>query len=68
MARYQHLPLFKSVYDLNLYFFKLSRGFPKDFKYGSSFLAHFSFANSFSLQKDWRFPCLDTFISKTILK
>jgi len=33
MARYEHLPLFKSVYDLNLYFFKLSRGFPKDFRY-----------------------------------
>jgi len=34
MARYEHLPIYKSVYDLNLYFFKLSRGFPKDFKYG----------------------------------
>jgi len=34
MARYEHLPLFKDVYDFNLYFFKLSRGFPKDFKYG----------------------------------
>jgi hypothetical protein len=33
MARYEHLPIYKSVYDLNLYFFKLSRGFPKDFKY-----------------------------------
>ena len=34
MARYEHLLIYKSVYDLNLYFFKLSRGFPKDFKYG----------------------------------
>jgi len=34
MARYEHLPLFKAVYDFTLYFFKLSRGFPKDFKYG----------------------------------
>jgi len=33
MARYEHLPIYKSIYDLNLYFFKLSRGFPKDFKY-----------------------------------
>jgi len=34
MARYEHLPLFKLVYDFILYFFKLSRGFAKDFKYG----------------------------------
>jgi len=34
MARYNHLPLFKSVYDFKLYFVKLSRRFPKDFKYG----------------------------------
>jgi len=34
MARYEHLPLFKDVYDFNLHFFKLSRGFPKDIKYG----------------------------------
>ena len=34
MARYEHLPVFQNVYDLNLYFFKLTRGFPKDFKYG----------------------------------
>jgi len=34
MARYEHLPLFKAVYDFNLYFFRLSKGFPKDFKYG----------------------------------
>ena len=34
MARYEHLPVYKAVYDLNLYFFKLSQNFPKDFKYG----------------------------------
>lgn len=34
MARYDHLPLFKRAYDFKLYFVKLSRGFPKDFKYG----------------------------------
>lgn len=34
MARYEHLPVFNDTYNLNLYFFKLSRGFPKDFKYG----------------------------------
>ena len=34
MARYEHLPVYKAVYDLNLYFFKLSNSFPKDFKYG----------------------------------
>lgn len=34
MARYEHLPVYKSTYDLNLYFFKLSHNFPKDFKYG----------------------------------
>lgn len=34
MARYEHLPIYKSVYDINLYFFKLARGFPKDYKYG----------------------------------
>jgi len=34
VARYEHLPIYKTVYDLNLYFIKLSRGFPKDFKYG----------------------------------
>lgn len=33
MARYEHLAVYKSAYDLNLYFFKLSRGFPKDFRY-----------------------------------
>lgn len=27
------MPLYKTIYDLNLYFYKLSRGFPKDFKY-----------------------------------
>ena len=34
MARYEHLPIYNSVYAINLYFFKLSRGFAKDFKYG----------------------------------
>jgi predicted enzyme involved in methoxymalonyl-ACP biosynthesis len=34
MARYDHLAVYQSAYDLNLYFFRLSRGFPKDFKYG----------------------------------
>lgn len=34
MAQYEHLPLFKSTYDFKLYFVKLSRGFPRDFKYG----------------------------------
>src|SRR3972149_8821915 len=34
MARYEHLPLYKLIYDFIVYFFKLSRGFPKDFKYG----------------------------------
>ena len=34
MARYDHLPIYKSIYDINLYFFKLARGFPKDYKYG----------------------------------
>jgi hypothetical protein len=34
MARYDHLPIYKSIYDINLYFFQLARGFPKDYKYG----------------------------------
>jgi hypothetical protein len=34
MAKYEHLPLFKKAYDFNLYFAKLSKGLPKDFKYG----------------------------------
>jgi hypothetical protein len=34
MARYDHLRVYQNTYDLNLYFFKLSRGFSKDFKYG----------------------------------
>jgi hypothetical protein len=34
MARYEHLPLFKKAYDFKLYFVRLSRGLPKDFKYG----------------------------------
>ena len=33
MARYDHLPVYQSIYNINLYFFKLSRGFPKDYKY-----------------------------------
>jgi len=33
MARYSHLLIYKSVYDLNLYFFQLARGLPKDFRY-----------------------------------
>ena len=34
MARYDHLPIYKSIYDLILYFFKLANGFRKDYKYG----------------------------------
>ncbi len=34
MARYEHLPLFKSVYDFSLYFYKLSKNFPRDYRYG----------------------------------
>ncbi|MBU6388998.1 four helix bundle protein [Patescibacteria group bacterium] len=34
MARYEHLPVFKAVYDFNLYFHRLAQGFPKDVKYG----------------------------------
>lgn len=34
MARYDHLDVYHKTYELNLYFFKLARGFPKDFKYG----------------------------------
>jgi len=34
MAQYEHLPVYKSIYDLIIYFHKLSRRFPKDFKYG----------------------------------
>ena len=34
MARYEHLQIYKSVYDMNLYFYKLSSGFAKDYKYG----------------------------------
>ena len=34
MARYEHLPIYKLIYDFILYFFKLSRNFPKDYKYG----------------------------------
>jgi hypothetical protein len=34
VARYDHLTVYQDTYNLNLYFFRLSRGFPKDFKYG----------------------------------
>ncbi|MDD5693250.1 MAG: four helix bundle protein [Patescibacteria group bacterium] len=34
MARYDHLTVFKNTYELSLYFYKLAKGFPKDFKYG----------------------------------
>ncbi|MEI6054077.1 MAG: four helix bundle protein [Candidatus Saccharibacteria bacterium] len=34
MARYNHLSVYQNTYELNLYFFKLARGFPKDFRYG----------------------------------
>ena len=34
MARYEHLLVYKAVYDLNLYFFRLSQNFAKDYKYG----------------------------------
>lgn len=33
MARYEHLPVFKCVYDLTLYYYKLCKGLPKDIKY-----------------------------------
>lgn len=34
MSRYEHLKIYKSVYELILYFYKLSRGFTREFKYG----------------------------------
>jgi len=34
MARYEHLPIYKSVYDINLYFFRLAKGFSREYKYG----------------------------------
>jgi len=34
MSCYEHLPLFENAYEFDLYFVKLSRGFPKDYKYG----------------------------------
>jgi len=34
MARYEHLQLYKEVYDYVVYFYKLSKGFSKDIKYG----------------------------------
>ena len=34
MARYEHLKVFQVVYKLNLHFYEISRGFPKEYKYG----------------------------------
>ncbi|OIN88980.1 hypothetical protein AUJ40_02730 [Candidatus Berkelbacteria bacterium CG1_02_42_45] len=34
MSRYDHLKIYKSVYELILYFYKLSRGFTREFKFG----------------------------------
>lgn len=34
MSRYEHLPVFKATYDFTLYFYKVSHGFPKDYRYG----------------------------------
>jgi len=34
MAYYEHLKIYKSIYDLILYFYRLSRGFTREFKYG----------------------------------
>lgn len=33
MAHYQHLNVYKKSYDFNLYFFNLSKGFSKEYKY-----------------------------------
>lgn len=33
MARYEHLLVFKLIYDFTVYFYKISRKFPKDIKY-----------------------------------
>lgn len=33
MTRYEHLPVYKSVYDFELYYYRLCRGLPKDVKY-----------------------------------
>jgi len=33
MARYDHLPVFKCVYSLTLYYYRLCKGLPKDIKY-----------------------------------
>ena len=34
MAKYEHLKIYKSIYDLILYFYKLLRGFTREYKYG----------------------------------
>lgn len=34
VARYEHLKVFKATYDFNIYFYQISRGFPKEYKYG----------------------------------
>ncbi len=34
MSQYEHLQVFKDIYDFNIYFYKLSLGFRKDIKYG----------------------------------
>ena len=34
MARYEHLKVFDATYKFNLYFYQVSRGFPKEYKYG----------------------------------
>ena len=33
MARYKHLPIYKVTYDLLMQITKITRSFPKDFKY-----------------------------------
>lgn len=40
MARYEHLKVFKEAYDLLVYFYKISRGFPKEVKYGLALEIH----------------------------
>jgi hypothetical protein len=34
MARYEHLSVYRSAYKLNIYFYQVSQGFPKEYKYG----------------------------------
>ena len=34
MARYEHLKVFQVAYKLNIYFYGISQGFPKEYKYG----------------------------------